>query len=49
MGLELLVLNVLLVLVLVAAAHELVPVALMRVVENISCSELAVMMLLFQI
>ena len=47
--LELLVLNMLQIVVLVAGAHELVPVALMPVVEYFSCSELAMMMLLFQI
>ena len=34
---------------LVAGAHELVPVALIPVVEYFLCSELAVMMMLFQI
>ena len=46
--LELLVLNMLTIFVLVAGSHELVPAALMPVVEYFSCSELAVMMLLFQ-
>ena len=46
--LELMVLNMLIIVVLVAGAHELVLVALMPVVEDFSCSELAVMMLLFQ-
>ena len=41
-------LNALIIVVLVAGPHELVPVALMPVVEDSSCSELAVMMLLFQ-
>ena len=46
--LELLVLNFLRMVVLVAGAHELVTFALMMVVEDFLCSEVAVMMLLFQ-
>ena len=37
LDLELLVLNVLIIVVLVAGAHELVPVALMPVFEDLLC------------
>ena len=47
--LDLLLLNMLRIVVLVAGAHELVPVALVTVVEAFSCSELAINILLFQI
>ena len=47
--LELLVLNMLRIVVFVDWEHELVTVALMPVVEYFSCSEIAMMMLLFQI
>ena len=46
--LELMVLNVLIIVVLVAGAHELVPIAMMPVVEYLLCSLLAVMVLLLQ-
>ena len=49
MELDLLVFNVLQFVVFVAEAHELMPVAIMPVVEDFSCLELAGMMLLFQI
>ena len=42
-------LNMLRIVLLVAEAHELVSVALMPVMEDFSCSELALMMLRFQI
>ena len=45
---ELLMLDMLRIFVLVAGANELVPVALRLVVEDFSCSELDVMMLMFQ-